>query len=238
MPSFITLNGPVREARFKFNRTARRDGGVHALFVITGHPDAARLQHPAGGFRDAGPQPTTSSSAFPTPTFGAGLIEQITDSDDPRQLSRQLDAAQGASVRHQRARPNRNGNDGTITRFGWKAQNKSLLLFSGEAYNVEMGITNELFQNERDETPSCQFADGSQRRDTDEPSRQIDAPSQNFANFQRFLAPPMPSSDYARRLRARSTGPPAVHRRRLRALPHADAQDRRYARWPPCATRT
>src|SRR5215472_17382926 len=50
------------------------------------------------------------------------------------------------------------GNDGTIARFGWKAQNKSLLLFSGEAYNVEMGISNELFPTERDETPSCQFA--------------------------------------------------------------------------------
>jgi CxxC motif-containing protein (DUF1111 family) len=38
---------------------------------------------------------------------------------------------------------NRNGNDGTVTRFGWKAQNKSLVIFSGEAYNVELGITNE-----------------------------------------------------------------------------------------------
>jgi CxxC motif-containing protein (DUF1111 family) len=45
-----------------------------------------------------------------------------------------------------------NGNDGTISRFGWKAQNQSLLLFSGEAYNVEMGITNELFPSERTRT--------------------------------------------------------------------------------------
>lgn len=52
---------------------------------------------------------------------------------------------------------NRNGNDGTITRFGWKAQNKSTLLFAGEAYNVELGVTNELFPNERDETPGCAF---------------------------------------------------------------------------------
>ena len=40
---------------------------------------------------------------------------------------------------------NVSANDGTITRFGWKAQNKSLLIFAGEAYNVEMGITNQLF---------------------------------------------------------------------------------------------
>jgi len=48
----------------------------------------------------------------------------------------------------QTGRQNRNGNDGTISRFGWKAQNKSLLVFAGEAYNVEMGISNELFQTE------------------------------------------------------------------------------------------
>jgi hypothetical protein len=44
---------------------------------------------------------------------------------------------------------NRSGNDGTITRFGWKAQNKSLLMFAGEAYNVEQGVTNLLFPDER-----------------------------------------------------------------------------------------
>ncbi len=44
---------------------------------------------------------------------------------------------------------NHNGNDGTISRFGWKAQNKSLMIFSGEAYNVEMGVSNELFTQDR-----------------------------------------------------------------------------------------
>src|SRR5216683_2279569 len=34
IPSFITANGPAREARFK------SDGGVHDLFVITGRSDA------------------------------------------------------------------------------------------------------------------------------------------------------------------------------------------------------
>jgi CxxC motif-containing protein (DUF1111 family) len=52
---------------------------------------------------------------------------------------------------------NTSGNDGTITRFGWKAQNKSLTIFSGEAYNVEIGVTNELFTTERDQTVGCQF---------------------------------------------------------------------------------
>jgi CxxC motif-containing protein (DUF1111 family) len=52
-------------------------------------------------------------------------------------------------------RPNRNENDGTITRFGWKAQNKSITVFAGEAYNVEMGITNELFPTAPEEDPAC-----------------------------------------------------------------------------------
>ncbi len=46
IPSFITLNGPVREARFKFAVNANGsisntpDGGVHGLFTIQGRGDA------------------------------------------------------------------------------------------------------------------------------------------------------------------------------------------------------
>ena len=55
------------------------------------------------------------------------------------------------------------GNDGTVSKFGWKAQNKSLLIFSGEAYNVEMGVTNEAFPQERP-LPVAQWGDAGQRR--------------------------------------------------------------------------
>src|SRR5207344_2445935 len=54
--------------------------------------------------------------------------------------------------------PNRSGNDGTIGRFGWKAQNKSITMFAAEAYNVEMGITNELFPTAKEEDPKCNGA--------------------------------------------------------------------------------
>src|SRR4030095_6509275 len=92
---------------------------------------------------------------IPTPVFGAGLIEEITDTTILTNRSRDSSAKSALGVS---GRPNRNGNDGTISRFGWKAQNQSLLLFSGEAYNVEMGITNELFQAEREQNSACQFA--------------------------------------------------------------------------------
>jgi hypothetical protein len=62
------------------------------------------------------------------------------------------DSAFGITV----GRFNHSPNDGTISRFGWKAQNKSLLLFAGEVYNVEQGVSNELMTNERAE----QFQDG------------------------------------------------------------------------------
>jgi CxxC motif-containing protein (DUF1111 family) len=52
---------------------------------------------------------------------------------------------------------NTSGNDGTITRFGWKAQNKSLEIFAAEAYNVEQGVTNQGFPNERNTTAGCVF---------------------------------------------------------------------------------
>ena len=92
---------------------------------------------------------------------------------------------------------NRNGNDGTITRFGWKAQNVSLLLFSGEAYNVEMGISSELFQNEREQDPLCYFASVPNSVQNVEAANALTGTTaiQNFANFQRFLAPPAPSSN-------------------------------------------
>src|SRR5262249_6501658 len=44
LPSFITADGPVREARFKRNPDGSADGGVHDLFTITGRIDAPGCQ--------------------------------------------------------------------------------------------------------------------------------------------------------------------------------------------------
>ncbi len=168
VPPFITNDGPVREARFKRKADGTPDGGVHGLFVISGRnegtPDAD-----ASGCTIRQPnferQLANDNVIFriPTPMFGAGLIEQIPDAAivANQRANASVKASLGIVGRPNRIRitgeANNNGNDGTIARFGWKAQNKSLLLFSGEAYNVEMGITNELFQTERAETPACQL---------------------------------------------------------------------------------
>jgi CxxC motif-containing protein (DUF1111 family) len=97
---------------------------------------------------------------------------------------------------------NRSGNDGTIQRFGWKAQNKSLLMFSGEAYNVEIGVTNDLFPNEREGDPACQLGHTHPESPTPLTPSELAATSQAagfqsdivlFAAFMRLLAPPTPA---------------------------------------------
>jgi len=193
IPPFIQADGPVREARFVRNPDGTRDGGVHALFTIAGRADApgCALEQP-----DFDAQLALGNVIFriPTPVFGAGLIEQIPDRVIlANQASNAiLKGALGIS-----GRTNRNGNDGTIARFGWKAQNKSLLLFSGEAYNVEMGITNELFQTERDETAACQFTRVPNNVTNVDAAAPLEAISaiERFAFFQRFLAAPTPSPE-------------------------------------------
>jgi CxxC motif-containing protein (DUF1111 family) len=197
VPSFITLNGPVREARFQFNADGSRDGGVHALFVISGREDGTAS---ASGCRivqdDFAREVARDNVIFriPTPVFGAGLIEQITDQAliDNLNSNSVVKALLGIS-----GRLNRNGNDGTISRFGWKAQNQSLMLFSGEAYNVEMGISNELFQSEREQNRDCQFAslpnDVTTTDDEDDPAEAVGG-VEKFAFFMRFAAPPPAST--------------------------------------------
>jgi CxxC motif-containing protein (DUF1111 family) len=210
IPSFITATGPTREARFPFFfnsngsvNTNSPNGGVEEIFTVTGRSDAGACNNPK-----TLPQPSFATAIadnniiyrIPAPLFGAGLIENLDDSTLLENQLVNLNNHFGISGAF-----NRNGNDGTITRFGWKAQNKSLHIFAGEAYNVEMGISNELFPQERplpgeDQqgtglTASCLNLSGAgYPEDTSNPaatpnSAVLDDVSA-FANFMRFLAPP------------------------------------------------
>ena len=214
-PDFITANGPVREARFPFFMTSGRggfgfggfapqqiNGGVEPLFTVSGRPDA-------GGCRIQQPNFAAAELAndiifrIPTPTFGTGLIENLDDSTLLKNQAQNNNNNLGISGDF-----NNNGNDGTISRFGWKAQNKSLHIFSGEAYNVEMGISNLLFTQERP-TPEEEQAFGlpsnclnlaakGYPEDVSNPE-QAAAPAvmddaSAFANFMRLLAPPKPGA--------------------------------------------
>ena len=214
LPFFITEDGPTREARFQKTSQGTPDGGVHNIFTIEGAVGA-------GGCKLAQPNFDANKKnmifRIPTPVFGAGLIEQIRDRDILANLAKEAPAKQRLQIRGKlnivlsgnthtqqsrvQGEVNNNGNDGTIARFGWKAQNKSLLIFAGEAYNVEMGISNELFQTEREE--ECPNAAVKMPNDgTNTNPGQIGTPNppfdvlsdiEHFAAFMRFLAPPKPS---------------------------------------------
>jgi len=207
VPTFISVNGPVREARFVKGPDGSVDGGVHSLFTIGGRTDAPGCQLAQPDF----PMAVANGNVIfriPTPVFGAGLIEQIPDSVILANQAVNAAAKQALGIRGKAniilagnaisGQPNLNGNDGTIARFGWKAQNKSLLMFAGEAYNVEMGITNELFQTERDQTPACQFVatpNSVTNTDAHNPTEAL-SDIELFALYMRFLAPPAPSLNF------------------------------------------
>ncbi|HYC10790.1 MAG TPA: di-heme oxidoredictase family protein [Steroidobacteraceae bacterium] len=214
MPWFEAKNGPVREARF-VSQNGVPDGGVHDLFVVTGRTDltgTCTITQPS--FLPAG-NPVTGRGGnpnivfrIPTPTLGAGLIEAIPDSTILANAQANSDVKQRHGVHGhpnavQGGTVNRSANDGTITRFGWKAQNKSLLMFAGEAYNVEMGISNQLFPQERDETPGCEGTATPNDTDNFPPPGQpvvttaVLSDIEGFANFMRMLAPPTPAAPTA-----------------------------------------
>src|SRR5215831_382863 len=153
VPSFIRANGPVREARFVNNPNGTPDGGVHDIFVITGRADAPGCNIQQDNYA-AAVAANNAIFRIPTPTFGLGLVEATPDNNLKAAFSA---AAQQKSALGISGTFNFSGNDGTITRFGWKAQNKSLLIFAGEAYNVEMGVTNDAFPDERETNASCQY---------------------------------------------------------------------------------
>src|SRR5260370_16490462 len=88
---------------------------------------------------------------IPTPVFGGGLNENIGDATILTNMKANSFLKERLGIS---GHPNYSGNDGSMTRFGWKAQNKSLEIFTGEAYNVEMGVTNELFPNQRSDPPA------------------------------------------------------------------------------------
>ena len=126
-----------------------------------------------------------------TPLFGMGLIEAIPDAEieayrseqasaHPEQaglLHRVVDVASGAS---------------RVGRFGWKAQQATLLAFSGDAYVNEMGITSRLFPVENAPNGDLRkLAACDAVKDPEDTGDDIVA----FENFMRLLAPPPRDQD-------------------------------------------
>jgi CxxC motif-containing protein (DUF1111 family) len=197
VPSSITTTGPVREARFVRNPDGSPDGSVHALFVISGRSDAGacNISQPDFAAAVAG---NNVEFRIPTPMFGLGLVESTPDDHLQQAVAALADAKTAAGIS---GHFNRSANDGTITKFGWKAQNKSLAVFAGEAYNVEQGVTNDLFPNEREQDAKCQLnatpedtAGLASVANSSSPASDYASGVINFATLFRLSAPPQPAT--------------------------------------------
>src|ERR1700686_3457060 len=205
-PFFVTADGPIREARFKFLTNpdgsvdpTQPDGSVHDVFTIQGRNDAPTACTLAqADFLGAANQ-RNLALRIPTPTFGGGLIEMI---DDATILTNMRANQAAKSALGISGKPNRSGNDATITRFGWKAQNKSLIMFSHEAYSVEIGETNQMFRQKPEfggnpPPASCIFnaLPEDLTNYTTVPAgtpQLVPSDDDSFATFMRFLDQPTP----------------------------------------------
>jgi hypothetical protein len=210
VPAFITRFGPIREVRFARKPDGTPDGGVHQLFTVVGRSDVFPPWQSGNCSAADLAQPDFESEyrrgnlrfRIPLQLFGLGILDGIQD----REILERHRAMAAVRARLGIAGlPNRSANDGTITRFGWKAQNKSIAIFAAEAYNVEMGVTNDLFTQATDEVPAC-TADKSEpnditRLETDDSRNQAFANPLHeppdwlmFAMFMRFLDGPKPAA--------------------------------------------
>jgi CxxC motif-containing protein (DUF1111 family) len=192
VPFFEEPDGPNREVRFLFKPDGTRDGGVHQKFSVRGRSDAPHCQL---GQPDFEANRHNMSFRIPTPMFGLGIIEAIPDVEILAHKDARRDRKEALGIHGD---TNNNGNTGTISRFGWKAQNASLAMFAGEAYNVEMGVTNELFPQAKIEDYSCNL--GAEPNDVTRATtpeqfndpRALMADWMMFSLFMRFIDQPKP----------------------------------------------
>ena len=165
-------------------RAQRVEGGNHfdvpggSLFQSNGISPNCRESIPA----DA----NVIAQRQTTPLFGMGLIEAIPDAEIEAYRAEQASAhPEQAGLLHRVVDVASGGS--RVGRFGWKAQQATLLAFSGDAYVNEMGITSRLFPVENapnDDLRKLAACDAV--HDPEDTGDDILA----FENFMRLLAPP------------------------------------------------
>jgi CxxC motif-containing protein (DUF1111 family) len=182
IPFFITPKGPIRRAFLIVDTNPPTD---NHLFTITGRNDA-----PGCFLTQTDFSAIASNLAFhiPLPLYGDGLIQNISTATIQANLASDASAKAALGIAGQTAGAGGSG------RFFWKGQGTGLQVLAAGAYQNEVGVTNALFPQEDDPTPSCQFNHlpedtGSGRGATGLPDYQ------QIANFVMFSAGPTPIAD-------------------------------------------
>ncbi len=134
------------------------------------------------------PEANTIVHRNSTPLFGLGLIDAIADDAILRNVRKQpIDGVTGKAV----VTTDIVSGKSRVGRFGWKAQQTSVLAFAADAYANEMGVTNRYFPTE-----NAPNGDAEKLAKSDFILDPEDAPAtgladfEKVANFMKFLAPP------------------------------------------------
>lgn len=144
------------------------------------------------GLEHVPPQANITALRQTTPLFGLGLIEAIPDATILTGVRTQpVDGVLGKASMVADVATGKT----LVGRFGWKAQQATLLAFSGDAYLNEMGITNRLFPTEN--APNGNLALLKKLDLVKDPEDHPDpitgkAGIDLNADFMRLLAPPPP----------------------------------------------
>lgn len=180
--------GPINVTRF-----GRTDGGVFNPLVNLGGSLQQEMEINPVLHEVVPPEANVVAHRNSTPLFGLGLIEAIPDDEILRnvhttpldgvvgKVSKVADVATGKTL---------------IGRFGWKAQQATLLSFAGDAYLNEMGITSRLFPVENAPNGNTQLL--AQYDTVVDPEDVVDPATgrgdiDRVADFMRYLgAPPRP----------------------------------------------
>lgn len=170
-----------RDERGEFVDLAPSSGSLFQIFSIPTHTCQPVIP----------PEANVIARRVPIPLFGAGLVEAIPDDtllalDDAGDRDRDGISGRAAVIIDIATGRRRVG------RFGWKAQQATLLAFGADAYRNEMGITNDLFREElafgitSEQMKLCdRIPDPEDQPDRRTRRRGID----NFEAFMKFLAP-------------------------------------------------
>ncbi len=136
------------------------------------------------------PEANVTTKRITTPTFGDGLIDAIPDWEIA--LNSVIPHPDGVHGEVSIVEDVVSG-DYRVGRFGWKAQQATLLAFSGDAFNHEMGITNRLYPVQ--EAPNGNYALLAQYESLTAPPKDETDPATGKAgidrltDFMRYLAP-------------------------------------------------
>jgi CxxC motif-containing protein (DUF1111 family) len=176
---------PVRVTRFGrvvngvFDDLAALGGSLLQRFAID---PAARERIP--------PEANVVADRLSTPLFGAGLVEAIPDAAILANAARSKPFGIGGRAA---VVTDPTTGEQRVGRFGWKAQQATLLAFSADAYANEMGVTNRFFPTEN--APNGRQAALAQFDHVADPEDVVDPATgrgaiDRAADFMRLLAPP------------------------------------------------